>query len=74
MQMPTTYSKRPLQKSPMAFVRDYNLTKVGKTLVKDKMGLSFGSYVLQHRKKALMVTWPLLHMVMLDPLVYFSKQ
>jgi len=47
--------------------RLYSLTEVGKTLVKDEMGLSYGSYVLQHHQKALMGAWPLLHSAVLDP-------
>uniref|UniRef100_A0A0C9RSL0 TSA: Wollemia nobilis Ref_Wollemi_Transcript_15014_1447 transcribed RNA sequence n=1 Tax=Wollemia nobilis TaxID=56998 RepID=A0A0C9RSL0_9CONI len=47
--------------------RLYSLTEVGKTLVKDEMGLSFGSYVLQHHQKALLDAWPMLHTAVLDP-------
>eukprot|EP01018_Ginkgo_biloba_P020293 Gb_03851 [translate_table: standard] len=47
--------------------RLYSLTEIGKTLVKDEMGLSFGSYVLQHHQKSLLEAWPLLHEAVLDP-------
>ncbi|GLJ06805.1 hypothetical protein SUGI_0048780 [Cryptomeria japonica] len=47
--------------------RLYSLTEVGKTLVKDEMGLSYGSYVLQHHQKALLDAWPMLHGAVLDP-------
>ncbi|XP_009617330.1 nicotinate N-methyltransferase 1 [Nicotiana tomentosiformis] len=37
--------------------RRYSLTEVGKTLVTDENGLSYGSYVLQHHQDALMSAW-----------------
>lgn len=55
------------EESNGACERLYSLTEVGKTLVKDEMGLSYGSYVLQHHQKALMGAWPLLHSAVLDP-------
>ncbi|VFR01837.1 unnamed protein product [Cuscuta campestris] len=41
--------------------RRYSLTAVGKTLVTDKDGLSYGAYVLQHHQEELMRAWPLVH-------------
>ncbi|KAK7244071.1 hypothetical protein RIF29_38889 [Crotalaria pallida] len=47
--------------------RKYSLTEVGKTLVTDDEGLSYGSYVLQHHQDALMRAWPLVHEAVVDP-------
>ncbi|XP_010546519.1 PREDICTED: flavone 3'-O-methyltransferase 1 [Tarenaya hassleriana] len=47
--------------------RKYSLTDVGKTLVTDSDGLSYGSYVLQHHQEALMRAWPLVHTAVEDP-------
>ncbi|KAK2422795.1 caffeic acid 3-O-methyltransferase [Trifolium repens] len=47
--------------------RKYSLTDVGKTLVTDEQGLSYGAYVLQHHQDALMRAWPLVHEAVLDP-------
>ncbi|KAL5709713.1 Nicotinate N-methyltransferase 1 [Ranunculus cassubicifolius] len=46
--------------------RKYSLTDVGKTLVTDHEGLSYGSYVLQHHQDALVRSWPLVHEAVLD--------
>nr|GMC46415.1 caffeic acid 3-O-methyltransferase [Ipomoea batatas] len=46
--------------------RRYSLSEVGKTLVTDKDGLSYGAYVLQHYQEALMKTWPLVHEAVVD--------
>ncbi|KAL8154343.1 hypothetical protein V2J09_012103 [Rumex salicifolius] len=45
----------------------YSLTEVGKTLVTDGDGLSYGAYVLQHHQEALMRAWPLVHTAVLNP-------
>ncbi|GAU27357.1 hypothetical protein TSUD_55090 [Trifolium subterraneum] len=47
--------------------RKYSLTDVGKTLVTDEYGLSYGAYVLQHHQDALMRAWPLVHEAVVDP-------
>ncbi|RDX82352.1 Caffeic acid 3-O-methyltransferase [Mucuna pruriens] len=47
--------------------RKYSLTEVGKTLVTDDQGLSYGHYVLQHHQDALMRAWPLVHEAVVDP-------
>lgn len=47
--------------------RRYSLTDVGKTLVTDQDGLSYGAYVLQHHQDALVRSWPLVHEAVLDP-------
>ncbi|CAK8534888.1 unnamed protein product [Lathyrus sativus] len=47
--------------------RKYSVTDVGKTLVTDEQGLSYGSYVLQHHQDALMRAWPLVHEAVVDP-------
>lgn len=47
--------------------RKYSLTNVGKTLVSDENGVSYGAYVLQHHQDALMRAWPLVHEAVLDP-------
>lgn len=44
----------------------YSLGEVGKTLVTDKEGLSYGAYVLQHHQDALMKAWPLVHEAVVD--------
>ncbi|XP_031118398.1 flavone 3'-O-methyltransferase 1-like [Ipomoea triloba] len=46
--------------------RRYSLGEVGKTLVTDKDGLSYGAYVLQHHQDALMKAWPLVHQAVVD--------
>ncbi|EEF42840.1 nicotinate N-methyltransferase 1 [Ricinus communis] len=46
--------------------RRYSLTEIGKTLVTDVNGLSYGAYVLQHHQDALMRAWPLVHEAVLD--------
>ncbi|KAK9062861.1 hypothetical protein SSX86_020051 [Deinandra increscens subsp. villosa] len=46
--------------------RRYSLTDVGKTLVTDENGLSYGSYVLQHHQDELMKAWPLVHEAVVD--------
>ncbi|PSS19510.1 Caffeic acid 3-O-methyltransferase [Actinidia chinensis var. chinensis] len=45
----------------------YSLTDIGKTLVTDDEGLSYGAYVLQHHQDALMRAWPLVHEAVADP-------
>ncbi|KAI3763214.1 hypothetical protein L1987_53667 [Smallanthus sonchifolius] len=52
--------------SPDASERRYSLTDIGKTLVTDENGLSYGSYVLQHHQKELMKAWPLVHEAVVD--------
>ncbi|CAL0326479.1 unnamed protein product [Lupinus luteus] len=47
--------------------RKYSLTDIGKTLVTDEDGLSYGPYVLQHHQDALMRAWPLVHEAVVDP-------
>lgn len=47
--------------------RRYSLTEIGKTLVTDEEGLSYGPYVLQHHQDALMKAWPLVHEAVVDP-------
>ncbi|KAE8098396.1 hypothetical protein FH972_016464 [Carpinus fangiana] len=47
--------------------RKYSLTEIGKTLVTDADGLSYGPYVLQHHQDALMGAWPLVHEAVVDP-------
>ncbi|OMO81881.1 O-methyltransferase, family 2 [Corchorus capsularis] len=47
--------------------RKYSLTDIGKTLVTDADGLSYGPYVLQHHQDALMGAWALVHEAVLDP-------
>ncbi|XP_076959561.1 nicotinate N-methyltransferase 1-like [Bidens hawaiensis] len=49
-----------------ALERRYSLTDVGKTLVTDGNGLSYGSYVLQHHQQELMKAWPAVHEAVLD--------
>ncbi|WCJ34414.1 O-methyltransferase family protein [Euphorbia peplus] len=46
--------------------RKYGLTEIGKTLVTDSDGNSYGSYVLQHHQDALMKAWPLVHEAVTD--------
>ncbi|KAD7477419.1 hypothetical protein R6Q59_007221 [Mikania micrantha] len=46
--------------------RRYSLTDVGKTLVTDENGLSYGAYVLQHHQDPLMKAWPIVHEAVLD--------
>ncbi|KAD7477284.1 hypothetical protein R6Q59_007111 [Mikania micrantha] len=46
--------------------RRYSLTDVGKTLVTDENGLSYGAYVLQHHQDPLMKAWPNVHEAVLD--------
>ncbi|KAK1406657.1 hypothetical protein QVD17_42155 [Tagetes erecta] len=46
--------------------RRYSLTDIGKLLVTDEKGLSFGLYFLQHHQEELMKAWPLMHEVVLD--------
>ncbi|XP_076906290.1 nicotinate N-methyltransferase 1-like [Bidens hawaiensis] len=46
--------------------RRYSLTEIGKTLVTDKNGLSYGSYVLQHHQDELMKAWPAVHEAVVD--------
>ncbi|XP_019167949.1 PREDICTED: flavone 3'-O-methyltransferase 1-like [Ipomoea nil] len=46
--------------------RRYSVGEVGKTLVTDKDGLSYGAYVLQHHQDALMKAWPLVHEAVVD--------
>ncbi|XP_050229966.1 nicotinate N-methyltransferase 1 [Mercurialis annua] len=46
--------------------RKYSLTEIGKTLVTDEDGLSYGAYVLQHHQDSLMRAWPLVHEAVLD--------
>ncbi|CAN1134876.1 Nicotinate N-methyltransferase 1 [Linum perenne] len=46
--------------------RKYSLTEIGKTLVTDSDGLSYGPYVLQHHQDALMRAWPLVHEAVVD--------
>lgn len=48
-------------------VRKYSLTDVGKTLVTDSDGLSYGAYVLQHHQEAMMRAWPLVHTAVVEP-------
>ncbi|GAB2227033.1 hypothetical protein Drorol1_Dr00008832 [Drosera rotundifolia] len=47
--------------------RRYSLTEIGRTLVTDSEGLSYGAYVLQHYQDELMKAWPLVHIAVLDP-------
>ncbi|GLJ30230.1 hypothetical protein SUGI_0598010 [Cryptomeria japonica] len=47
--------------------RFYSLTEVEKTLVKDEMGLPYGSYMLQHHQKTLLEAWPMLYATVLYP-------
>ncbi|XP_047177739.1 nicotinate N-methyltransferase 1-like [Vigna umbellata] len=47
--------------------RKYSLTEVGKTLVTDEQGLSYGAYVLQHHQDAMMRAWTLAHEAVVDP-------
>ncbi|GAB2300649.1 Nicotinate N-methyltransferase 1 [Dionaea muscipula] len=47
--------------------RRYSLTEIGKTLVTDADGLSYGAYVLQHHQEALVRAWPLVHTAVVDP-------
>ncbi|KAK6943908.1 O-methyltransferase domain [Dillenia turbinata] len=49
--------------------RKYSLTEIGRTLVTDSSGLSYGAYVLQHHQEGLMRSWPLVHEAVLDPTV-----
>ncbi|XP_019167980.1 PREDICTED: caffeic acid 3-O-methyltransferase 1-like [Ipomoea nil] len=46
--------------------RRYSVDEVGKTLVTDKDGLSYGAYVLQHHQAAMMKAWPLVHEAVVD--------
>ncbi|CAN0926223.1 Nicotinate N-methyltransferase 1 [Linum grandiflorum] len=46
--------------------RKYSLSEIGKTLVTDSDGLSYGPYVLQHHQDALMRAWPLVHEAVVD--------
>lgn len=46
--------------------RRYSLTEVGKTLVTDKNGLSYGPYVLQHHQEELMKAWSVVHEAVVD--------
>lgn len=47
-------------------LRKYSLTDIGKTLVTDADGLSYGAYVLQHYQEELMTAWPLVHEAVVD--------
>ncbi|PWA71738.1 Caffeate O-methyltransferase (COMT) family [Artemisia annua] len=46
--------------------RRYSLTEIGKTLVTDKNGLSYGPYVLQHHQEELMKAWSVVHEAVVD--------
>ncbi|KAJ9542703.1 hypothetical protein OSB04_029209 [Centaurea solstitialis] len=46
--------------------RRYSLTEVGKTLVTDENGLSYGAYVLQHHQPELMKAWASVHEAVVD--------
>ncbi|KAL9268683.1 Nicotinate N-methyltransferase 1-like protein [Drosera capensis] len=47
--------------------RRYSLIEIGRALVTDSEGLSYGAYVLQHYQDELMKAWPLVHTAVLDP-------
>ncbi|GAB4856549.1 Nicotinate N-methyltransferase 1 [Ancistrocladus abbreviatus] len=47
--------------------RTYSLTEIGKTLVTDEDGLSYGAYVLQHHHEALVKAWPMVSTAVEDP-------
>ncbi|GAB4856533.1 Nicotinate N-methyltransferase 1, partial [Ancistrocladus abbreviatus] len=54
--------------SPTTVVeRRYSLMEIGKTLVTDEDGLSYGVYVLHHHREMLMKAWPLGHTAVKDP-------
>ncbi|KVI08129.1 caffeic acid 3-O-methyltransferase [Cynara cardunculus var. scolymus] len=46
--------------------RRYSLTDIGKTLVTDEKGLSYGPYVLQHHQAELMKAWAVVHEAVVD--------
>ncbi|XP_023756946.1 nicotinate N-methyltransferase 1 [Lactuca sativa] len=46
--------------------RRYSLTEIGKTLVTDENGLSYGAYVLQHHQEELMKAWGVVHEAVVD--------
>ncbi|KAL6273613.1 hypothetical protein ACE6H2_024305 [Prunus campanulata] len=49
--------------------RKFSLTEIGKTLVTDQNGLSYGPYILQHHQDVLMGAWPMVHEAVVDPTV-----
>ncbi|XP_059463588.1 nicotinate N-methyltransferase 1-like [Corylus avellana] len=67
LRMLTSY--RVFQEQVTHSERKYSLTEIGKTLVTDADGLSYGygPYVLQHHQDALMGAWPLVHEAVVDP-------
>ncbi|GAB4856544.1 hypothetical protein Ancab_014462 [Ancistrocladus abbreviatus] len=46
--------------------RTYSQTEIGKTLVMDADGLSYGAYVLQHHHEALIKAWPMVRTAVED--------
>ncbi|KAM2779379.1 hypothetical protein COP1_014660 [Malus domestica] len=46
--------------------KKFSLTAIGKTLVTDKNGSSYGPYVLQHHQDVLMSAWPMVHEPVVD--------
>ncbi|XP_052174132.1 nicotinate N-methyltransferase 1 isoform X2 [Diospyros lotus] len=67
LRMLTSYGVFAEHHSPDGSQPRYSLTEIGKTLVTDEEGLSYGAYVLQHHQEALMRAWPLVHEAVADP-------